>query len=125
MAKGRRTMPWIASAVDPHSFIDQFRVARQIHRATIDVSFHFLRLSLAQRAFVRSVPFIPARNADGVRAKRGNKNLLRLLILMEPLCIRSQRLYQGVFAMTTQVREVADEVVELCRRGKNLDAIDR
>jgi len=27
--------------------------------------------------------------------------------------------------MTTQVREVADEVVELCRQGKNLDAIDR
>ena len=27
--------------------------------------------------------------------------------------------------MTTQVREVADEIVELCRQGKNLDAIDR
>ena len=27
--------------------------------------------------------------------------------------------------MTTQVREVADELVELCRQGKNLDAIDR
>jgi len=27
--------------------------------------------------------------------------------------------------MTTQVREVADELVELCRKGKNIDAIDR
>jgi ketosteroid isomerase-like protein len=27
--------------------------------------------------------------------------------------------------MTTQVREVADEIVELCRQGKHLDAIDR
>ena len=27
--------------------------------------------------------------------------------------------------MTTQVREVADEIVDLCRQGKNLDAIDR
>ncbi len=27
--------------------------------------------------------------------------------------------------MTTQVREVADEIVELCRQGKNVDAIDR
>ena len=27
--------------------------------------------------------------------------------------------------MTTQVREVADEIVDLCRQGKNLDAVDR
>ena len=27
--------------------------------------------------------------------------------------------------MTTQVREVADELVELCRQGKNLEAVDR